>query len=212
MLEALQEGLLREEYNPTALHLASVKNIYTSRAADVIPPPKVEANNPGVDYIGLVYPRLAHSILEPEPKDILFSLTHNLQLNRECLFQQHRAQDAFCPLPQCQGKVQDREHLFCSCHLVSEAWLWVRSKLLQLLPNTVGAAGTSGDDFILLKYPKDTMDKEVVWLIGNYCDIVKKTVIMKKRRLGANQVAGMIRARLLSLRGRAVVQPLIYNI
>ena len=86
------------------------------------------------------------------------------------------------------------------------------SKLLQLLPNTVGAAGTSGDDFILLKYPKDTMDKEVVWLIGNYCDIVKKTVIMKKRRLGANQVAGMIRARLLSLRGRAVVQPLIYNI
>ena len=183
-----------------------------SRAADVIPPPKVEAKYPGVDFTGLVYPRLAHKILEAEPKDILFTLTHNLQPCRERLFQQRRAQDAFCPFPQCQGMVQDREHIFCSCYLVSEAWLWVRSKLLQLLPNTLGAAATSGEDFILLKYPKDTMDKEVVWLIGNYCDIVKKMAIMKRRRLGANKVAGMLRARLLSLRERAVVQPLIYNI
>ena len=83
---------------------------------------------------------------------------------------------------------------------------------MQLLPNTIGAAGTSGEDFILLKYPKDTMDKEVLWLIGNYCDIVKKIVIVKRRRLGASQVAGMVRARLLNLAQRAVVQPLIFNI
>ena len=178
----------------------------------MIPPPKVEAKYPRVDFIGLVYPRLAHTILEAEPKDILFSLTHNLQPCRERLFQQHRAQDAFCPLPQCQGIVQDREHLFCSCHLVSEAWLWLRRKLLHLLPNTQGAVGTSGEDFILLKYPKDTMDKEMVWLIGNYCDIVKKTALLKRRRLGADQLAGILRARLLTLRERAVVQPLIFNI
>ena len=176
------------------LHETSVKTIYKSRAADTIPPPKVEAKHPAVDFKSLVYPRLSYAILEAETKDILFCLTHNLQPNKERLFQQRRAQNASCPLPQCQGQVQDREHLFCSCHLVSEAWLWVRSKLLQLLPNTMQAAGTSGEEFILMMFPKDTMDKEAVWLIGNYCDIVKKISIEKKRKLGAGQVAGIVRA------------------
>ena len=40
MLEVLQEGLLRQEYDPTAVHLASVKTIYISRASNVTPPPK----------------------------------------------------------------------------------------------------------------------------------------------------------------------------
>ena len=114
MLEVLQEGLLRQEYDPTAVHLASVKNIYISRASDVIPPPKVEANNLGVDFIDLVYPRLAHSILEAEAKNILFSLTHNLQPCKQRLFQQQRVQDSVCPLPQCQGTGQRTSLLLLS--------------------------------------------------------------------------------------------------
>ena len=189
-----------------------MKTIYKSRAADVILPPKIEAKYPAVDFKNDVYPRLAYPILEAEPKDILFCLTHNLQLNKERLFEQNQAQNAFCPLPQCQGRVQDREHLFCSCYLVSEAWIWVRSKLLQLLPNTIQAAGTSGEEFILMRFPKDTLDKEVVWLIGNYCGIVKKISIDKKRKLGACKVAGIVKARLSALKERAVVQPSIFNI
>ena len=96
--------------------------------------------------------------------------------------------------------------------MVSEAWLWVRTRLLQLLPNTVGAVGTTSEDFLLLKFPKDIMDKELVWLIGNYVEIVKKVTLTKKRRLGAVQVEGVVRTRLLTLRNRAVVQPLIFNI
>ena len=211
MLVLIQEGLLREEFKPTASHEASVKTIYANQAADVIPPPKVELKHPAGDFKAVVYPRLANSILEAEPKHILFCLTHNLQPNRERLFEQHRAHNAFCPLPQCQGQVQDRGHLFCSCFLVSEAWIWVRSKLLQFLPNNIGAGGTSGEEFILLKFPTDTMDKEIVWLIGHYCDIVKKIAIEKKRRLGAGQVAGLLWSRLLALRERAVVQPLIFS-
>ena len=116
MLEALQEGLPREEYNPAEMHLASVKNIYKSRSLDIIPGPKIEAKYPTVNFKVLFYPLLAYSILESEPTDLLFCLTHNLHPNRERLFGQNRAQTSFCPLPQCQGKVQDREHLFCSCY------------------------------------------------------------------------------------------------
>ena len=85
-------------------------------------------------------------------------------------------------------------------------------KLLQLLPTKVGANGTSNQDFLLLNFPKDTMDKEVVWLIGNYCDIVQKICIVKKRKLSAQQAAGLMRSRLLVLRNRAVVQPKIFNV
>ena len=56
------------------------------------------------------------------------------------------------------------------------------------------------------------MDKEVVWLLGNYCDVVQKVCIVKKRRLSAIQAAGLVRSCLLGLRGRAVVQPNIFNI
>ena len=70
----------------------------------------------------------------------------------------------------------------------------------------------SGEEIILMKFPQDTMDKELVWLIGNYCDIVKKVSLEKKRKLGVRQVAGVLRGRLLTLKQRAVVQPMIYNI
>jgi hypothetical protein len=56
------------------------------------------------------------------------------------------------------------------------------------------------------------MDKEVVWLVGNYCDIVVKVVVGKKRRLMANQMAYLLCSRLLTLQTRAVVMPQIDNI
>jgi hypothetical protein len=212
MLEALQEGLIREEYDPAALELVTSKIIYNSRAEDVIPPPKIEGKYPNVNFPVLVYPRLNHGILEAEPRDVLYSMIHNLHPTKQRLFKQNRVQDPFCHLPQCQGRVQDLEHLFTSCYLVSQAWLWLRSKLLQFLPTTVGAQGTSSEDFLLLKYPKDKMDKEIVWMIGNFCDIVLKITIVKKRKLSADQAANLMRSRLQSLKNRAVIQPEIYNL
>ena len=76
--------------------------------------------------------------------------------------------------------VQDREHIFTSCSLVASAWLWLRSRLLRLLPSTVWAVGISNEDFLLLQFPRDTMDKECVWLIGNFCEIVTKTVVGRR--------------------------------
>ena len=183
MLEVLQEGLMRQEYDPEKLTSVTTKLIYTGRIKDVLPPPKVQEKYPGVDFLGLVYPRLTYQILEAEQRDILFSIVHNIQLTKERMFQQNRVQDPYCPLQECQGRVQDLEHLFTSCFLVSEAWLWLRTRLLKLLPSTVGAVGITNKDFLLLQFPKDTMDKECVWLLGNFCKIVTSTVVGKKRKL-----------------------------
>ena len=212
MLLVLQEGLWRQEYDPSKLNEASTKKIYEGRAAYVIPPPKIQEKYPHVDFPALVYPRLCYNILEGESKDTLFSLVNNIFYNKERMFQQGRLQDPSCQLPECQGRIQDREHIFTSCFLVAEAWVWLRSRLLRLLPTTVGAAGISSEDFLLLQFPMDTMDKECVWLIGNYCDIVNNSVTGRRCKLGSDKLAGRLRARLTRLRNRAVVQPQLYNI
>ena len=74
------------------------------------------------------------------------------------------------------------------------------------------AGGITSEDFILLHFPKDTMDKECVWLLGNYCEVVNRTVIGKKRMLRADQLAGTLRARLQALKSRAVIQPSLFNL
>ena len=148
LLECLEEGLLRLDFKPDDLGSVTTKSIYKKRAEDVIPPPKVESEFPEVDFGVTVFPRLCHPVLEPAPRDEVFCVAHGLFRNRARLFRQRRALDPFCPVPECQGKIQDREHIFCSCSLVADAWLWVRRKLLHLLPTTIGAVGVSNEDFI----------------------------------------------------------------
>ena len=70
-----------------------------------------------------------------------------------------------------------------------------------LLPTIVGARGITSEDFLLLKFPKDNMDKECVWLLGNYREIVCKEAIGKRRRVSANQLAGTLKARIQRPRG-----------
>ena len=212
MLEALEEGLTRLEFTPDKLLEVTTKKIYQGRAKDVLPAPKVELEFLAVNFKELVYPRLKSLVLEAGPRDALFSLVHGLYRNRARLFRQNRAQDPFCPVPECQGAVQDREHIFSSCTRVVTAWLWVRSRLLQLLANTVGVMGTTNEEFILLQYPKDTMDPECVWLIGNYIEVVDSFVVGKNRKLSLDQLKGILRGRLQRISGRAVIQPQIFNI
>ena len=212
MLEALEEGLIREEFDPEKLDSITTSLIYRGRAADVIPAPKIETKHPSVDFVSLVYPCLAYTILEAEARDVLFSMIHNIQPTRQRLFEQNRIRDACCPHPECAGRTQDLEHMFSSCFLVSQAWVWLRTRLLRYFPTTSEARVTSSEDFLLLRFPKDIMDKEIVWLIGNYCDIVVKQVLGKVRRLTAERVGAIIRSRLLSLQTRAVVVPQIFNI
>ena len=88
---------------PKNLEQITTSIIYKGRAADVIPSPKVESKYPAVDFKNLVYPCLGYTILEAEPKDILYSIVHRIQPTRQRLFEQGRVQDASCQIPQCQG-------------------------------------------------------------------------------------------------------------
>ena len=100
------------------------------------------------------------------------------------MFQQGRAQDPYCQLPGCQGQVQDLEHLFCGCSLVAEAWVWLRSKIVELLPGQLGVQ-TTNIQFNRLQFPTTSMDQECTWLLGSFCHEVKNTVLGMNRKLAA---------------------------
>ena len=176
--------------------------------------PKVQDKFPAVDFKTTVYPRLDYKILEPESKDVLFTMVHGFVHNKNRMHQQERVQDPYCLLPECQGKIEDLEHLFCSCCLVAEAWTWLHSKLLEILPATEPgvAQATTNLEFLTLQFPVDTMDQECSWLLANYCSIVVSTVTGRKSKLGVQVLAGKLRTRLQRLQGRAVIQPQLFNI
>ena len=167
-----------------------------------------------MDFKNLVYPRLAYKILEPETRDVLFSIVHGIIYNKDRMYQQGRSHDPYCPQPECQGKVQNLEHIFCSCFLVKEAWAWLLSKLLQSLPATPGdlARTYTNQEFLHLQFPADTMDQECTWLLGNFCNLVVSNITGRRRVLRVEVLAGSVRSRLQRLSARAVVQPQLYNV
>ena len=80
--------------------------------------------------------------------------------------------------------------MLCSSSMVEGAWVWFRSRLVQLLPTNTGAVGVTSEEFLLLQFPKDIMNKECVWLHGNYYEIVNNVVIGRQCKLGADQWRG----------------------
>ena len=81
-----------------------------------------------------------------------------------------------------------------------------------MMQHTIGAAGTSNAEFILLQYPKDIQDKECIWLIGNFVEIVDNVTIGKSKNLKKEELQGILRARLQGMAGRAVVKPNLYDL
>ena len=60
------------------------------------------------------------------------------------------------------------------------------------MAHTIGAVGTSNKDFILLQYMKDFQDKECVWLIGNYVEIVDSVTVGKNKNLKLDHLRGVL--------------------
>ena len=62
----------------------------------------------------------------------------------------------------------------------------MRLRLLSLLPDDCGR--TSNFEFISLFFTKHCMDKEAVWLIGTYVQLVWTEKVMRKRRIDVSKV------------------------
>ena len=184
----------------------TTKEIYTSRMADLLVPPKVELKFPLVNFPELVYGRMNHSVLETKQKDVSYAIIHGLYKNRDRLFQQHRADDPLCSNQACRisGMAQTVEHIFCLCFRVKTAWLWLREKLIELLSDQGAAPALSNTELLMLMYPRCRREAEAAFLLGTYMELADKELVGKQKELMVGTVRGVLRAKVEQLTSRAV--------
>ena len=89
-----------------------------------------------------VWPQLSYTKLTAGPRLAMFNAIHGLVRNCARLFQQGRALDPWgqvCPMvvPLLPPR-STQEHLFCTCVLVTEAWLYVRELVVRHQPELQG--------------------------------------------------------------------------
>ena len=171
----------------------------------------MESKYPHIDFLDLVYPRLIHPVLEVKQRDIIFTLVHGIYKNRARLHDQDRADDPLCPHPACRQEdlIQDIEHIFCSCHMVREAWQWVRKKVMGLLARLGPPPVVSNEEFILAMFPKSTEETTVMFILGNYIQLVDSDAVNKQKEIREDSMLGVFEAKLQFLKTRAVPQPYI---
>ena len=94
-----------------------------------------------------------------------------------------------------------QEHLFCTCVLVTEAWLYVRELVVRHQPELQGEEDRSIVRFL---FPRDRMDEEVLWIVANYLDIAQEQIIARGNKLLQPTVRGRLANRLRVAQTRVV--------
>ena len=62
--------------------------------------------------------------------------------------------------------MEDLEHFFCACDMVSEVWGWIRGRMIELLG--WNNAAVSNWELLNLFLPGSSKRKELVWMLGTY--------------------------------------------
>ena len=176
MKSLLTGGIILDDIDPKNLKKVTAKVLYQGFTSS-FPPPKIIYKH-DVDW-SQVWGRLQSPMLEPKAREILFMITNNIVANRDRLFNKFNMAASPNCLP-C-GELQDNVHLFCECKLVREAWFWVRQRLLGMLPDTHRL--TSNFEFLNLMFDSFLLDKEIIWMLGVYVQLVWDFVICKKKTL-----------------------------
>ena len=127
----LVEGLVLGDVIVGSLKKVSAKFLYQEYTS-IFPPPKVVFKL-DVDW-PVVWERLDSPVLHPSAREYLFMIIHNIVPNRERLYLKMNMVNNPCCI-ECNVR-EDNVHIFTECSMVQEAWFWVRSRLVAMLPET----------------------------------------------------------------------------
>ena len=127
------------------------------------------------------------SNLSIEETDTLYLLINNKLPVPERLFRIGVRNDPYCVY--CPGlEVSDIPHFFCTCFRVERVWLWLKSKLLQL----VDIQQNSDWDIVNLAFPTSRKEKAFAWIIGAYVNYVWQTSMVKDELLVVDKFFGFL--------------------
>ena len=182
----LVEGLVLGDVNAESLKEVSAKFLYQQYTSS-FPPPKVVFKF-DCDW-SVVWSRLDSPVLDPSAREFMFMIINNIVPNRERLFMKmNMVENPGCL--KCHVR-EDNVHLFTECILVNEAWFWVRSRVLTLLPEN--CSKTSNFEFLNLMFEKHVMDLEIVWLLGTVVAFIWNEKIVRKRKVNLEHLKGHLK-------------------
>ena len=194
LIEVMEEKTERE------LKSMRTKEMYKMLCED-LPSSRLQVKNPGVDVPGLVFPRLVNPVLGVRARFVQFAIVNNIFRNREYMYRVWNQGDPTCdhepdPAGQCAGRDQTLQHLFQQCARVNDAWEWLRAYLFQ---HVIQPGSVSDEQFLSLQYEVPRNREDVVtWILGSYKEYIAREAVERGRCVGASELRGFLRQKLLT--------------
>ena len=95
----------------------------------------------------------------------------------------------------CREEEEPIEHRYVLCRFVSESWIWLRS-----LINLIDTSTCLFDDLAILRldFFRGLKENAIIWLLGNYIELVESEVIVKENKLQPLSMKGFLKQKKLS--------------
>ena len=87
---------------------------------------------------------------------------------------------------------------------VRTAWLWLRSKVIELMSDQGPTPALSNTELLMLMYPRCRKEAEVIFLLSTYTELVDREVVGKQKDLMLGTLRGVLKAKAEQLGSRAV--------
>ena len=187
MAELVADALISEAI--TALNWTKVTNqvVYRKHSSEFLPT-KLEADS-GENF-SPIWKKLWLPSIDSTSRETLFLLIHNKLPTAERLFRIGMNGDPYCTscIDEIGCFVGDREHVFCSCSMISELWQDIRQIVDPLLHGTV-----SNSSLITLKFNGGDFSTEMSWLIATYVYEIWKRLQSDGGKIGRDEFFGFLR-------------------
>ena len=182
--ESIEDGL----FSVSDISEITTKQIYTS-LLETLPRPQIEFKRPEQDW-PLTWERLKSGAISSEARSYLYLIIHDRVSTRERgnRLMPGRFPSNLCGL--CGNSVESCTHRYLYCEYVSEVWEWIWATSQILEPTLAFSDETS---LLRFDFPKGLRENSILWLVGNFIELVEKEVVSKGKVLKLSCVLGYLK-------------------
>ena len=112
-----------------------------------------------------------------------------------------RFPNARCPRCGDQNYRETISHRYLTCVYVAEQWEWVKFTITSL---DIGIDAVNDQDLISLNFPYSLRENAILWLLGQYIEVVEKEVVLKGVKLDTNFIKCLFKQKKYLARTQAI--------
>ena len=132
-----------------------------------------------------------NGVLSPKAKGFLYLIIHDRVGTKQ---RGNRLMPRKYPSPHCTrceiSACESSQHRYQSCLKISEAWNWLYDILL-MLDSTLAMV----DEWSILRldFPKSLRENAILWLIGNFIEIVEHEAVLRENKISCASLKGLLK-------------------